>query len=29
LWSFCACPKPRHGFTTSNVVVFFMFNDLR
>jgi hypothetical protein len=22
LLSFCACPKPRHGFTTSNVVVF-------
>ena len=22
LWSFCACLKPRHGFTTSNVVVF-------
>ena len=26
---FCACPKQGSGFSTSHVMVFFMFNDLR
>jgi hypothetical protein len=26
---FCACPKPGPGFTTSSVMVFFVFSELR